>query len=202
MCPTGGPHLFLLLCDVCVIVCATVCVVTVSAGQLQAPSAEGGEIEIRNCAQFYAIFLQLRSACPLSVLVGALCLCEQLLQNNTLPCFPAPKKSELCFNFMVMLRAACCRNSDTRGQFDLFQHSEAPVQNCCSLRLQEGGVQFGLVTTPQFSCNFSAIFHNFPAISRNFPASFRNWIGPSLTAILPPPPCPLSLCPLVRPELL
>ena len=51
---------------------------------------------------------------------------------------------------------------DTCGQFDLFQHSEAPVQNWCSVRLR--GVQFHLVTTPQF---------------------FRKGIGPSLTAIPP-----------------
>ena len=95
----------------------------------------------------------------------------------------------LCFNFMAILTAACRRNSDTCGRFDLFQHSEAPVQNCCSWRLRE--VQFGLVTTPQFSRILPVIFRNFPAIFRNFPANFRNWIGPSLTAIAPlPPPAP------------
>ena len=97
-------------------------------------------------------------------------------------CFivPAPQKS--CFNFMVILRAACRRNSDTCGRFDLFQHFEAPVQNCCSLRLREGGsVWFGSNTA------------TFPQCFRNFPAIFHNWIGPTLTAIPPPPPRALNL---------
>ena len=95
-----------------------------------------------------------------------------------------PKKSE-CFNFMVILRAACHCNSDTCGRFDLFQHSEAPLQNCCSLRLRD--VQFDLVTTPQFSHNFPTISHNFPAISPQFPRNFSqlDWTLPDRN---PPPP--------------
>ena len=123
-------------------------------------SRGGGGVEVRNFPQFPTIFLQLLSACPPSVLVSALGLCEQLLQNNMLQCFPAPKKSQLWFNFMVKLRAAFRHNSDTSGRFDLFQHSEAPLQNYCSLRLQE--VEFGLVTTPQFSRNFSQLDWTLP----------------------------------------
>ena len=86
---------------------------------------------LRNFPLFSAIFSQ-----SLCVLIGALRLCEQLLQNNILQCFLAPKNSELCFNFMIRLRAACRRNTDTCGRFDLFQYSEALVQNSCSLRLR------------------------------------------------------------------
>ena len=68
---------------------------------------------------------------------------------------------------------------------DLSQHSEAPVQNWCSVRLR--AVQFGLVTTPQFFRNFFAIFPHFPAIFRNFPAIFPqlDWTLPDRN---PPPP--------------
>ena len=96
---------------------------------------------------------------------------------------PPPQKSELWFNFMVILRAACRRNSDTRERFDLFQHSEAPVQNCYSLRLRE--VQFGLVTTPQFPPNFLQFSRNFLQLDWTLPD--RN-----------PPPPPRMVGPLCK----
>ena len=45
----------------------------------------------RNFPQFPTISPQLLLACPPCVLVAALCLCAQLLQNNKLQCFPAPE---------------------------------------------------------------------------------------------------------------
>ena len=154
------------------------------AGPPKHLSAQGGgewrSAIVRNFSQFSAIFPQVPSACPPCVRVGALCICEQLLQNNLLQCFPAPpqKKRDLGFNFMVILVAACRRNSDTRGRFDLFQHSQAPVQHCCSLRLRE--VQFGLVTMPQFSRSFPQVFRNISPLGWTLPD--RN-----------PPPPPLCI---------
>ena len=149
------------------------------------PLTEGGGIEVckfsaifRNFPQFFCnCFRPVHFACLLVPFASANNCCRTICLNV----FPASKKSVLCFNFMVILRAACLRNSDTCGRFNLFQHSEpdseAPVQNCCSLRLRE--VQFGLVTTPQFS-------RNFPQFSRNF--SQLDWTLPDRN---PPPPLPL-----------
>ena len=72
-----------------------------------------GEFEVGTFPQFPAIsqffavfhsfphfppfFPQLLLACPPCVVVGALCLLAQLLQNNKLQCFPAPEMIEWFF---------------------------------------------------------------------------------------------------------
>ena len=103
--------------------------------------------------------------------------------NNMLQCFPAPKKTELCLNFMVILRATCRRNSDTCGQFDVFQHASS----CAELLLLEdsgGSVWFGYNTAI-----FPQLFRNLPQFSRSFPHSSCNfslsdW---TLSDCIPPP---------------